>query len=80
MTILHVYSNIDININGFEIMVTLHVYFEYIKNNCEIYTKYIVPILQVYPSYFIIHLKIITNGIYYYLDFVLLCTTSDSEI
>jgi hypothetical protein len=31
MIILHVYSSIIININNFNIMVTLGVYFEYIK-------------------------------------------------
>jgi len=45
-TILHVYSSIIININGFDIMVPLiSVYFEYIKFLCKKFTKYIVPIL-----------------------------------
>jgi len=51
MTILH----IIIRINDLDIMVTLDVYFEYIKILHKMFTKYIVPILQVYPSYFIIY-------------------------
>jgi hypothetical protein len=40
------YSNIIININGLDIMVTLiSGYFEYIKIFYKIFTKYIVPIL-----------------------------------
>jgi len=67
-TILHVYSNIIISINGLNIMVTLiSVYFEYIKFLCKIFTKYIMPILQIYQNQVIILLKIITNYIYYYL-------------
>jgi hypothetical protein len=67
-TILHVYSDIIISINGLNIMVTLiSVYFEYIKILCKIFTKYIVPILQVYPHHLIILLQIITYYIYYYL-------------
>ncbi len=65
MTILHVYSNIIISINGLDIMVTLGIYFKYIKNLCKIFNKYIVPILQVYPNYLIVHLKIIIDDIYY---------------
>ncbi len=64
MTILHVYSNIIISINAFDIMVTLGVYFEYIKILCKIFIKYNVAISQFYPSYFIILLNIITNEIY----------------
>ncbi len=61
------YSNIIININGLDIMVTLNsVYFEFIKILCKIFAKYIVPILQVYLNHLIILLKIITNDIYYY--------------
>jgi len=64
-TRLHVYTNIIININGFNIMVTLiSVYIEYIKIVCKIFIKYIVPTLQVYPNHLIIFLKIITNNIY----------------
>ncbi len=62
------YSNIIININGLDIMVTLiSVYFEYIKILCKIFNNYIVPILQIYQDHFLILLKIITNEIYYYL-------------
>jgi hypothetical protein len=52
MTILHMYSSIIISINGPDTMVTLDIYFEYIKNVCKIFTKYIVPMLQAYPSYY----------------------------
>ncbi len=45
MTTLHVYSIIIISINGLDVIVTLHVYFEYIKILCKIFTKYIVAIL-----------------------------------
>jgi hypothetical protein len=45
MTPLHVYSNIIININGLDVMVTLCIYFEYIKILCKIFIKYIVAIL-----------------------------------
>jgi hypothetical protein len=72
MTILHVYSNIIISINGFNIMVRLGVYFENINFLCKIFTKYIAPILQVYSIYLIILLKIITNDIYYYLHYIIL--------
>ncbi len=64
MTILHVYSNIIININDLDIMITVGAYFEYIKILYSIFIKCIVAILQVYPSYFITFLKIITNSIY----------------
>jgi hypothetical protein len=37
-------------LNDLNIIVTLCVYFEYIKILCKIFTKYIVAILQVYPS------------------------------
>jgi hypothetical protein len=47
-------------------MVTLDVYFEYIKIIHKMFITYIMPILQVYPSYFIIYFKIITNENYYY--------------
>jgi len=60
------YSNIIINMNGLNIMVTLYVYFEYIKILYTIFTKYIAPILQVYQKYFIILLKSITTENYYY--------------
>ncbi len=72
MTILPVYSNIIISINGLNIMVTLGVYFEYINFLCKMFTKYIVAILQVYSNYFIILLSIILNDIYYYLFIFLL--------
>jgi hypothetical protein len=63
-----VYSNITININGLDIMVTLNsVYFEHIKILCKIFVKYIVPILQVYPNHLIIFHKMITNDIFYFL-------------
>jgi len=45
-------------------MVTLGIYFEYIKILRKIFTKYIVPILKLYLNYFIILLKIITNDIF----------------
>ncbi len=48
-------------------MVTLVIYFEYIKVLCKIFIKYIVPKSQDYPSYFIILLKIITNDIIIYI-------------
>jgi hypothetical protein len=48
-------------LNGIDIMVTLCVYFEYIKTLCQIFIKYIATILQVYLSYIIIFLKIITK-------------------
>jgi len=54
-------------LNGLDVMVTLSVYFDYIKILCKIFTKYITTILQVYPSYFIILPTIITNDIHYYL-------------
>ncbi len=61
------YSSIIININCFNIMVTLGVYFEHIQIVCNIFIKYIVSILQVYQSYLIIRLKFITKEIYYYI-------------
>jgi hypothetical protein len=57
-----------LTLNGFNIMLTLGVYFEYIKIICKIFTKYIVTILQVYQNYLIILLKIITNNIHYDYD------------
>jgi hypothetical protein len=48
-------------------MITLGVYFEYIKIFCKIFTKYIVAISQVYPSYLIILIQIITNEISIYI-------------
>jgi hypothetical protein len=42
MTILHVYSNIIININGFDIMVTLGAYFEYIL---KVYITYLLNVM-----------------------------------
>ncbi len=53
------YSSIIISINGLNIMVTLDIYFEYMKILCKIFIKYIVPILQVYPSYLIIFIKLL---------------------
>jgi hypothetical protein len=65
-----VYSNIIININDLNIMVTLiNIYFGYIKILCKMLTKYIVPILQVYPNHCIILLRIITNENYYNIYF-----------
>jgi len=61
---INVYSNIIISINALDIMVTIGVYFEYIKILCKIFIKYNVAISQFYPSYFIILPKIITNEIY----------------
>jgi len=62
-----VYSDIIIiSINGLNIMVTLSVYFKYIKILCNIFIQYIMPILQVYPNHFTILLKIITYEIYYF--------------
>jgi len=53
-----VYSNIIINTNDFDIMVTLNsVYFEYIKLLCKIFAKYIVPILQVIQTMLLYFLK-----------------------
>jgi len=54
-------------LKGLDIMVTLNMYFEYIKVLCKIFIKYIMVILQIYPSYFIILLNFFTNGIYYYI-------------
>jgi len=48
-------------------MVTLGIYFEYIKILSKIFSKYIVAILQICPIYFIIYPKIITNDIYCYI-------------
>jgi hypothetical protein len=45
-------------------MVTLGVYFEYIKILCKTFIKNIVTISQVYPRYLII-LEIITSDIIY---------------
>ncbi len=53
-------------LNGFKIIDTLCVYFEYNKVLCKKIIKYIPTILQVYTSYVIILLKIITNAMYYY--------------
>jgi hypothetical protein len=55
-----------LTLNGFNIMVKLCIYFEYIKFLCKIFPKYIVAILQVYTSCLIIVLEIITNHIYNY--------------
>jgi len=64
-TILDVYSNINININGLDIMVTLNgIYIEYTKIICKMFVKYIVSILQIRPNHLIILLKIIANDIY----------------
>jgi hypothetical protein len=40
-------------LNGFNIMVTQSVYFEYIKVLCKIFTKYNVTVLLFYPIYLI---------------------------
>jgi len=59
-TILNVYSSIIININGLDIMVTLNsVYFEYIKNLCNIFVKYVMAILKVYPTILLYFLKLL---------------------
>jgi hypothetical protein len=58
-----------LTLNAFDIMLTLGVYFEYIKILCKIFIKYIVTILQVYPNYLIILPEIITNNIYYDYDY-----------
>jgi hypothetical protein len=59
-TILHVYSNIIISINGLDIMVTLIiVYFEYIKNLCKIFTKYIVPYYKFIHTILLYFLKLL---------------------
>ncbi len=47
MTILHMYSNIIISINGFDNMVTLYVYFEYIQK----FVKYLFNILCPYYKF-----------------------------
>jgi len=39
-----------LTLNGLDIMVTLCVYFEYIKVICKLFTKYIWAIVQIYPS------------------------------
>jgi len=59
-------------LNGLHIMVTLGIYFEYIKILCKIFTKYIVTILQVYPNYLITHHKIITNYIHNFIFTILI--------
>ncbi len=72
-----------ININGFDIMVTLNnVYFEHIKILCKIFAKYIVPTLQDYPNHFMILLEIITNDIYYYYYYyyILILITCDRKL
>jgi hypothetical protein len=61
------YMCIIIKINCLDIIVTLCIYFEYIKILCKIFAKYFVPILQIYPSNPIILLKIVTNDTYYYI-------------
>jgi hypothetical protein len=69
-----VYSNIIININDLDIMVTINdIYIEYIKIICKIFVKYIVPISQIYLDHLIILLKIITNEIYY--NYILILIT-----
>jgi len=74
--ILDVYSSIIINVNGFDIMVTLNsVYFGYIKILCRIFANYIVLILQVYPNHLIILLKICTNENENYLYYILILIT-----
>jgi len=67
MCILNVYEwpyyiciqGLSITLNGFNIMVTLGVHFEYIKVLCKIFIKCIVTILSIYPSYLILLLEII---------------------
>jgi len=56
-----------LTLNDLHIIVTLGIYFEYIKVLCKIFPEHIATILQVYPSYFIILSKTITNDIYYYI-------------
>jgi hypothetical protein len=58
--------------NGFNIMVTLSIYFEFIKVPCKIFIKYITTILQVYPNYLVIFLETITNEIYYHYSYVII--------
>ncbi len=60
-----------LTLNDLHIMVTLGIYFEYIKVLCQIFTKYITTILQVYPSYFLILPRIITNDVYCYIIVIL---------
>jgi hypothetical protein len=64
-TILDVYSNIIININGLDIMVTLNgIYIEYIKIICKMFVKYIVAILQM--NFIFISINYIYIYIYIY--------------
>jgi hypothetical protein len=58
-------SSIIININGFNIMVTLGVYFEYIKILFKIFTKYIVPYYKFIQTILLLF-QIIKNDIYYH--------------
>jgi hypothetical protein len=58
------YLNIIISINNLNIMVTLCVYFEYIKIIFKIFIKYCAHITSL-SKYIIILFKIITNDIYY---------------
>ncbi len=60
-----------LTLNGLHIMVTLGIYFEYIKIISQIFSKYIVAILQICQIYFIIYPKIITNDIYCYIFIIL---------
>jgi hypothetical protein len=61
--------------NELHIMVTLGIYFEYIKVIFTIFTIYIATILQLYLSYFIILPKTITNDICYFIIIILFIFT-----
>jgi hypothetical protein len=71
---LHVYSSI-ISINGFNIMVTLCIYFEYIL---KLYVRYLLNILCPYYKFIQIILLIYFKSLLkmkfiYYLYYVMLC-------
>jgi hypothetical protein len=44
-------------LNGVDIMVTLSIYFEYIKVLCKIFTKYMGTILQFIQTFLLYFLK-----------------------
>jgi len=58
------FQGLLLTLNGFNIIDTLHVYFENIKVICKIFIKYIMAILKIYPSYLVILIEIIPNEIY----------------
>lgn len=70
--ILHMYPRFIIGTNELNIILTLNVYFEYIKLLHKIFVQYILPILQVHPNYFIKLLKIITKPFIIYLYYTIL--------